>query len=137
MVEAKLVRWVLLAFWGACAIVLVVGAMASLRTEDEHWIERCGKVVVAMALILTYLQFRYEVEHASAERVAVDTAAAAIRRKQVVAPQQQARLLRRVATLTRSRLEADRGTILLNALMAAALGELVSAFGGLAVRFVM
>ena len=115
-----------------CATVLAIGAAATLETGEEHWVERGGKVVVALALVLTYAQFRYEVKHAGAEDGARETAAHLIERKTFVTPDQEIDVLNRVTTIARSRYDADRAYILLNALAAAAIGELVSAFGGLA-----
>jgi hypothetical protein len=115
----------------ACAIVLATGATATLRTHEEHWVERSGKVLVALALILTYAQFRYEVEHQNVEQTARDTAAHLLKRKVFVGPERQGDVLNRVKNAARTRLDAERLFILLNALAVAAIGELVSAFGGL------
>jgi hypothetical protein len=114
-----------------CAIVLAAGATVTLKTHNEHWVERSGKVLVALALILTYGQFRYEVEHQNVEHTAHETAARLLKRKVFVGPERQIDVLNRVQNAARTRLDAERSFMLLNALATAAIGELVSAFGGL------
>jgi hypothetical protein len=88
-----------------------------------------------MALLLAYLQFRYEVAHVKEEETARRTAAQLLEQRQFVSADSQIEILNRIEAVVRTRYDADRAYILLNSLAAAVVGELVSAFGGLTLRF--
>jgi len=119
----------------ACVVLLALGVALAVETHEEHWVERGGKVVVAMALLLTYFQFRYEVTHAKEEELARHTAAQLLRQKPFVSADQRIEVENKVGTIARTRFDADRAYILVNSLTFAIVGELVSAFGGFALHF--
>jgi hypothetical protein len=113
-----------------CFAVLFLGVWISLKTHDPHWVERSGKLIVACSLILTFVQFRYELSHASAENVAGRVAAAVAEERGVAGTARDALPLRSREE-ARYRVDEARAYLLQNALVSAALGEMVSAFGGL------
>ena len=134
MAVLQRLRRAIWAFRIVCVIVLALGVAGTVSTHNEHWVERSGKVIVALALMLTYLQFRYEVRHAADEKMAHERAEQLLQGRQLVSPGQKVAILDEIETTIRTRYDADRSYILLNALAAAAVGELVSAFGSPALQ---
>lgn len=109
----------------ACAVV-AAGALVAYQTGDGHWVEKSGKLVVALSFLLTYAQFRFEVRHEE-DPVAIKVDEFAARG---VGPDEQERIGERARVTRRSRYDGTRSYILKNALVVAAVGELLSAFGG-------
>jgi len=134
MAVLKPLRRSVLIFRLACVIVLALSTARAVAIDDAHWVERGGKVVVAIALLLTYLQFRYEVSHGKEEETARHTAAQLMGQKPFVSAEQRFEIENKVATMARRQFETDRAYILVNSLAFAIVGELVSAFGSYALE---
>ena len=118
------------AFRLSCAAIVVMGILIAFRTGDEHWVERGGKTLVAVSLLLTYGQFRYETEHESAPAKAQSLAAAMVEER-ALSDEEREGVARRAGAQAMHRFQETRRYLLLNALAAVAAGEFVSAFGGL------
>lgn len=110
---------------------LAAGCMAAYLTQDGHWVDRSGKLIVALSLGLTYAQFRFELTYdADATNVA-----ASVGTRSPTDWEQQV-LSTRVRHERRSFSERTRHYLLTNALVGAAAGEIVSACGGVVFEMV-
>jgi hypothetical protein len=107
-------------------LVVTGGILCAYRTMDGHWVEKSGKLVVALSFLLTYVQFTFELRH-DADRPAVS---ADELEKRGVAPFEQHEIAARVRDARRVQFDGTRSYILKNALVVAAAGEFLSAFGG-------
>jgi hypothetical protein len=103
----------LVAFRVFVALAILGGLLGAWLTATPYWVDRSGKVVVALSLFLTYVQFKYE---AGLEAEAAETA----RRAQILAESRAlpssevARVVHEVREKFRSMTEETRHTILLN-----------------------
>ena len=125
------VERLILGFRFSALAILLVGIGVACVTGVERWIERSGHLLVAGSLFLTYLQFRYESHFSNRYRTA------ALRAEQLAAekyiPVEEARrVIDEAARNLNARFEAVRHTVLVNAVISAAAGELIAAFGDLA-----
>jgi hypothetical protein len=134
MAGTRRLRQTVWGFRAVCVATLLAGVIATAKTGDDRWVERSGGMLVAMSLILSYVQFRYEIAHRAAEHAVLERASRLVKQKMFVGQGDQDAVLKNVGTTVRQALEAERAYILVNALLTAALGEVVSAFGGLAVQ---
>ena len=130
MISIQRLRPLVNQFRLVCLLVLGLGVMMAIRTHDAHWVERGGKLIVACSLILTFVQFRYEVMHASTESDAARLAAAVADERSVPRSARDT-LPSQSRDEARHRIDEARAYLLQNTLVAAAMGEVVSAFGGL------
>jgi hypothetical protein len=132
----RALRGTMIAFRLGCIALVALGVGLAWWTHDADWVDRCGNLIVSLALVLTFVQFKYEVRHGSTEAFARKRAAAMLHERRASGMIGDG-VIERAGDEARRQIEHGRAYILLNTLLAAAIGELISVFGGLVFRLVM
>jgi hypothetical protein len=134
--DQRNLKWIVWIFRGMCFLVIVGGIAIGMRTHEVEWVNRSGDVLVAMSLILTFAQFVYERQQAPLIAAAVQRAGELMKKRELI-PGEYAETLLKVRLEATERYETMRFYILLNTLIVAAAGELISAFGGVLLHLTM
>jgi hypothetical protein len=124
-VVVRLLPW----FWVAVALAIVVGCAISIATSDSHWIERFGKLVVAISLVLTLVQFKFEAKIEQLINAAESQAKASARDKGYSLSESK-NLAERHAVSVKARLHQVRIRVFIQAIASGIIGELIAGFGG-------
>jgi hypothetical protein len=125
--EFKVERLIVL-FKVLIAVILIIGVFVAIETTSGRWIDRSGKVMVAVSFLVTFWQFRYENQVAARSKSILLMPEKLIEAKGV--PQEEAiRVASQIVTDLQTRIEKVRLRLLLHALVVAGIGELIAAFG--------
>jgi len=122
-------------FRAVCVGAVGMCVFIAVYTGDGHWVERSGKVIIALSLLLTYAQFRFEVSYESFPHAAAEKARALLEGRGL-SEAERVNITTRTLEQARTGIDSTRRRLLLNALVAVAVGELVSAFGEVVFRLV-
>lgn len=109
-------------------VILFVGSIVAWKTSHPHWVESAGKLLVVMSLYFTYLQFRLESDHAKENQDRELALREEISERGMPKEAAEATFLE-IRDKYRFEFEHLRRRVLMNALIMAASGELVAAFG--------
>ena len=107
--------------------IVSLGIAAAIATDSGKWIDRSGKLVVAVSLFLIFIQFRYEeffAKSGKSESSIVDEI------EEKGAPKQEAsRIAGQKVEETKDRFEIINRRVTLHSLFTAGVGEVIAAFG--------
>ena len=124
-------KYATVVFWLAVASVLAGGVLSALLSGSAECIPRSGKIVVTISLLATYAQFRFEGWFHVRESKLREYVERVVRERGLTTSD-AARMRRDAAAAASQAFETARRDLLIAALLAAGLVELVAAFGDLA-----
>jgi hypothetical protein len=120
--------------WLVTVLLISLGVVFATMHNAPAWVDKAGKLVVVASLAATYLQFRYEASYARRVESWSSSYMQRCLARGLTDEEGSELLLRRRGEL-QAAFEYNRKRVLMSAIAIAAVGESLSAFGGLLYSF--